>query len=174
MGRNHYIPIPLTQVNILHRTVKDFLVRNAAAKSFLAAAGLTEEDLRLSITRGTFAYAHYLLKEEGGSFFKYATAYILLGLAMEQISIVERLLGAAQSKLMQSLYAYFSLPQGLDTSDWKDPQLNWVRRPYTILSPSEISFDLVGMAASHNMVRYICEVLNLSFVDSEHCASVSL
>ena len=163
--RDCYDPILFTRVHIFHRTVKDFLLNNTAAQSFVKAATPAEEHLRLSIARGTLSHLAHLSREDGGT-----VTWLLGGLpqvrslrsAMQQISAVERLVRVAQSKLMRSLHAFSFIPKGLVLD------LRWRGRAphltFLIPGPLEASIDLIGMAANCGMVRYVCEILDLPTV----------
>ena len=157
--------ILFTKIDVLHRTVKDFLLQNTAAKSFLAAAGSSEEHLRLSIARGTFAHLDYLSQwhSETPDFRAYAKIFSLLESAMMQVSNVESLVGAAQSKLMRSLDAFSFTPKVRDLKLYSDLGIYY---PF-ILRPFKDPYDLIGMAAASGMLHYICRILNLSSVESQ-------
>lgn len=109
--KGHYDKVLFAKVIVSHRTVKDFLLHNSAARAFMAAAGAVEEHVRLSIARGTLAHLVHTLHEGGGPVY-YGDSrakwrlYDSLQSAMRQISIVERLTGAVQLNLMRSLHAY--------------------------------------------------------------------
>lgn len=176
-----------TRVHIFHRTVKDFLLHNTAARSFINTSGLCEEHIRLSIARGLMNHMimvrllwgcdglpdrHFALK-----------LYDQLQEAMQHISCVENSLGAAQSKLMRSLYTYCfelrdptyqALPIPRSYPGEQRGSLNLYRDfprscdPYRWCKrrgQQGVAVDLIGMAASSGMVRYVCEILDLPIAE---------
>ncbi|KAL8900412.1 MAG: hypothetical protein Q9207_005714 [Kuettlingeria erythrocarpa] len=104
-------PRLVTQVNFFHKTVRDFLLDNAEIKSSLAYESLTEAKVRLSIARGIltqvahFAQGDALVVDDVWP----NPVYEPFLASLQQISLVERFLGAAQVELMHSLdYATFA------------------------------------------------------------------
>ncbi|KAL8715686.1 MAG: hypothetical protein Q9225_006314 [Loekoesia sp. 1 TL-2023] len=91
-GEN-YDQILHNKVRIHHRSVKEFLLHNIAAKSFVAAAGSTEQYLCLCVTRGIVAHLFHLIQDGGGTDFDFFL--FILSSAFEQVTKVERLAGAA-------------------------------------------------------------------------------
>lgn len=154
-------PLLFTKVHFIHKTVQDFLLDNAEFKSSLAREGLTEAQACLSIARGTlsqlthFAHRDPTIADND----KPSPVYEPLLASLQQISLVERSLGAAQVALMNSLdFATF-------TRAW--PVVDHVSGRYgkveafMIENIGETSIDLVGMAANVGMTLYVCEQLNL-------------
>ncbi|KAL8724123.1 MAG: hypothetical protein Q9181_006974, partial [Wetmoreana brouardii] len=165
--RGDYDQILLTKVHFHHRTVKEFLLHNTAAKSFMATTGLMEEHVRLCIVRGTLAHlVHVFLDNDGTSHWFYT-----LKSAFQQISSVERLVGAAQSKLMRSLHDYPLGDESLITTYGQLSNYPHMNEPCIIRGPCRAAVDLIGMAASSGMLRYVCEVLNLPIVESRRSSA---
>ncbi|KAL8702190.1 MAG: hypothetical protein Q9201_004529 [Fulgogasparrea decipioides] len=160
--RRDHDEILLTEVQFHHRTVKEFLLHNTAAKSFVAATGSMEEHLRLCIARGVLAHLIHLSQDNDGEYDYY---YSIAG-AFEQVAIVERLVGAAQSNLMRSLHDYPFAQEGLVIVDGHMPYGFRCYPSYIIYGPCN-RFDLIGMAADSGMLRYVCEVLDLPTVESQ-------
>ncbi|KAL9045142.1 MAG: hypothetical protein Q9214_001778, partial [Letrouitia sp. 1 TL-2023] len=159
-GKDYHDQILHTRVDIFHRTVKDYLLHNTAARSLMDAAESREEHLRLSIARGiaTHMITVHLLGENGLPLSSRYSPSERLYKAMYQIQHVERLVGVAQTKLMRSLHTYSFKPKGLVISE---PPFSQFGGPYKIHRPQELAFDLIGMAAFSGMVRYVCEILDL-------------
>ncbi|KAI4160678.1 MAG: hypothetical protein LQ342_005517 [Letrouitia transgressa] len=147
-------------------------------------AGSREEHLRLSIARGitTHMIMVCLLWENDGTLnasYPLNILYHQLQEAMQQIQCVEHSLGATQSELMRSLYTYSFEPRGQISSAWyvHRSSLSSLFKPkgpiipdetfchscdsYRIRGLQEVAVDLIGMAASSGMVRYVCETLDL-------------
>ncbi|KAG8530111.1 uncharacterized protein KY384_005593 [Bacidia gigantensis] len=161
--KTHHNPVLGNQIKIHHRTVKDFLANNQAAKAFLQSAGPTEICVRLSIARGTLSYLIDLSRGafEIRKFQSHLAHYNYLEGALAQISSVEKINGTAQLKLMESLSTYSCIPKIiLPKGDLKaDRRLD--ADAYMIHGPVEDAYDIVGMAAAQNMSLFICEVLDL-------------
>lgn len=153
--------IPFTKVRFHHRTVKEFLLHNIEAKTSLATAGLKEEHLRICIARGTFAHLEHLAQVRGRTFELNPRLSFVAALrsALTQVVIVERLVGAAQTKFMRSLHNYSfmwkSLVEAVEGSSFDT--LNPI--PYRICGSYGPSVDLIALAAGSGMWRYVCEVL---------------
>ena len=174
--RNDYNLILFTKVCVHHRTVKEFLLHNIEAKSFVAAAGLEEEQVHLCIARGTFAYLIHLAQDIGRTFDSspYMLYYGTLRSALAQVVIVENLVGAAQTKFMRSLHSYSLVPKSLVTAE-NDPSLHFgFRIPYMIRSTYEASVDLIPLAANSGMLRYVCEILDFPTAKSHRYPPVRL
>ena len=156
--RKDHDPILSLNINFLHRTARDFLLENDGAKSFLARNGPSEAQVRLSIARGTLAQvAHFRQGHTKSVDDKTANpVYHSFRSTLMQISIAERLLGEAQTNLMQSLN-YDSLARGYQTPDNGDKPID---APFAI---DGHHIDKVGMAAWMGMTRYVCEQLDLLF-----------
>ncbi|KAL8963329.1 MAG: hypothetical protein Q9193_000393 [Seirophora villosa] len=159
--------ILFTQVNFVHRTVRDFLLNNAEARSLLIPMGSTEAQVRLSIAKGILAQiAHFSQGRAKVSDHSCPNpVYFPFKDSLEHISLSERLLGVAQTGLMRSLdYATFArgghLPENYLMSRVND-------QAFAIDGEARNSIDLVGMAASVGMTLYVCEQLDLKF-DSRH------
>lgn len=160
-------PVLSMTINFLHRTARDFLLRNDKAKSFLASYGCSEAQICLSIARGTLAQAAHLSPcvDDGNvsPVFHPFLATIL------QISEAERTLCTAQTKLMQSLN-YESLV-GVYQEPAKDISRRTINSAFMIKGLCAASIDQVGMAAHWGMTRYVCEQLDLPVESSSHLSS---
>ena len=154
-------PVLFTRINFLHRTVQDFLLNNAEAKSRLAFIGSTEAQVRLSIAKGTLAHLAHFSQLDIEYFYKDwpNPAYHLFAQSLRQISLAERCLGAAQTNLMRSL-DFETLARVYPVSNNPSFALGGVKA-FMIDTSAEISIDLVGMAAVEGMAIYVCEQLNL-------------
>ena len=166
-GINHCEQILRTKVQIFHKTVKDFLVHNDAAKTFLKAAGSVEVHIRLSIARGTLSHLKDISPQDGDIANRDCNPaqYNALRSAFMQISLAESLVGAAQTKLMQSLDVYSFAAKGLFMGAVYHCKFPRSSLPYLIGSLRDASIDMVGMAAECSMGRYICEILGLPFLE---------
>lgn len=173
-SKSDYDLILFTKVCVHHRTVKEFLLHNIEAKSFVAAAGLEEEHVRLCIARGIFAYVIHLAQDIGRTFDSdpYISYYHTLKSALEQVTIVENLVGAAQTKFMHSLHDYSLVPKSLVRAE-KVLDFSF-RIPYMIRGTYETSIDLIPLAANSGMLRYVCETLDFPVVKSQRYPPVSL
>lgn len=169
--REDHDPILSTKVDFLHRTTRDFLLENDEAKSFLAQNGPSEAHVRLSIARGTFAQlAHFSQGEAkfADDEWPHPILYPYHG-ALKQISKAERLLGAAQARLMRSL-DYESWARGyLVAGDHRGRSGR--TEAYMVDNPASL-IDVVGMAAAVGMTFYVCEQLDLTI--QSRCGSFSL
>ena len=164
----HYDKVLFTKILVFHRTVKDFLLHNPAARAFMAAAGVVEEHVRLFIARGILTHLVHTF-HEGGDPVHYGDTqaewqfYDSLESAIKQIAIVERLTRAVQLNLMHSLHAYSYMFQafvkGLKGKFYE---------PFFINDSYRTAVDPIGMAANSGMFRYICHVLDLP-VDESQC-----
>ena len=175
-------------VNVTHRTVKDFLLHNASARSFITAASFSEQHIRLSVARGIFAYLIHLSRDKGGTFSKWdfhSQIYGPLKAAMEQMSMVERLVGTTQSRCMQSLNSFSFIPEDvmfkkLEYAIELPPHVNCCQeQKSSIVSGAssvqlEFFIDIFGMAACSGMVRYVTEVLCLPTIEDQRSLDNSL
>ena len=169
--RKDHDPILSMKLNFLHRTARDFLLRNDEAKSFLARNGSSEAQVRLSIARGILAQVAHFSKGDAKSAddeWPNPVYYPFLA-SLEQISKAEQILGAAQANLMQSLdyeswARKYRVSAQLDSESWvhgKDIYSEPSFQPFWIYARHATSIDQVGMAASVGMTRYVCEQLDL-------------
>ena len=170
--RKDHEPILYMRINFLHRTARDFLLRNDEAKSFLAGYGCSEAQVCLSIARGTLAQvAHFsqgfakCIDDEWAN-----PVYHPFLASLRQISRAEQILGAAQTKLMQSL-DYESLACGYRVSADSDTRRNFNPCAFMIKNGSGNSTDQVGMAAYAGMTRYVCEQLDLPIESPTYLSS---
>ena len=167
-GKENYDQIGFTTVQVHHRTVRDFLLHNAAAKVFMANTGILEQHLCLSIARGTFAHLVYFSQKDGEPLERFSfmfSVYLPLQYVMLQVSIIEELVGAAQAKFMRSLHAYSFIPKHRITADTKLQGQSSTLDLFVTHRLREGLIDLIGMAAHFGVVRYVCEVLDLPLVE---------
>ena len=170
--RKDWDQILFTRVQFIHRTMRDFLMNNSEAKSFLNDFGLSEAQVHLCIARGTLA--QLVQHAEGDAVMLHRNddavdwphpMFDPFQVALRHIAIAERLSGRAQTKLMQSL-DYTSLVRSC----------NIPTRPHYLVGECQAfsmdeagtSIDTVGMAAAAGMTIYVCEQLGLS-VSSAGC-----
>ncbi|KAL9025769.1 MAG: hypothetical protein Q9196_005463 [Gyalolechia fulgens] len=163
-GLDHIL---FTRVNFVHRTVRDFLLNNAEARSLLTHMGSTEAQVRLSIAKGILAQIAHC--SQGGAEVvdeeRTNPVYVPFLTSLVQISLSERLLGVAQVRLMQSLdFATFA--RGYHLAD-DDSWLYDSSVTFMIDGAAGTATDLVGMAAAVGMTLYVCEQLDLPF-ESRH------
>ena len=153
-------------VQVHHRTVRDFFLKNTATKAFLTDVGMLEQHVRLSIARGTVAHLVHLSQRDGGFLKHYddvGSATLPLGSVISQVSMIERLVGVDQGKFIRSLHRYSFVPHHRISAATTFKPIS-VFIPYVIRPPPGC-FDLIGMAADCGMGRYVCEVLDLAFVE---------
>ena len=148
-------------VRFLHKTVADFLRQNDQAKAFLSSKGFAEAQVHRCIARGTlgtFAQFSGLICAYSGAYhFDLPPEYYYLGMVLDHISSAERLVGIAQSELMQSL-AYDECLSG----DRPIREVDSVDA--FVIDPSGTSIDVVGMAAFVGMELYVRERLDIADV----------
>ena len=155
-------PTVFTKINFLHRTVQDFLLNNSEAKLFIALNGSTEAQVRLSIARGILTQLIHFSQgdaKEVDNMWINPVNYLFERI-LKHISLAERLLGATQENLMQSL-DYDSLASGHHGSD-TGSTMDIPEEAFWITGQPRISIDLVGMAAAVGMTLYVCKRLDLS------------
>ena len=157
--RKGWDPISFTRVNFIHRTVRDFLMDNSEAKSFLSDYGLSGAQVHICIARGTLA--HLAQRSEGDAVMSLGGTHPMLSPfqdVLRHVSKAERLFGCAQSKFIESL-DYASLARGYTLSRSFSPF------PYYDAFMKDIAgtlVDIVGMAAAAGMAIYVCEQLGIS------------
>ena len=158
--RKDWDPISFTRVEFIHRTVRDFLMDNNEAKSFLKEYGLSEAQVHLCIARGTLAH---LAQHSQGDAVPYKDwlhpmLYPFLDV-LRHVSEAERLFGCAQSKFIQSL-DYGSLARGHIIDP---PRYRYGLRYQAFCKDwARTLIDMTGMAAAAGMTIYVCEQLGLS------------
>ena len=159
--RKDHDRILFMKINFLHRTARDFLLRNDQAKSFLTRYGSSEAQVRLSIARGILAqFAHFSKGDVKSVDDRWPNpVYYPFFASLEQISKAEQILGAAQTNLMQSLdydswARGYRVPAKVDISEFN-------LQAFMINARYATSIDQVGMAANVGMTRYVCEQLDL-------------
>ncbi|KAL8880620.1 MAG: hypothetical protein Q9198_002006 [Flavoplaca austrocitrina] len=153
-------PLLLTSVEFFHKTVRDFLLDNVDFKSITACEGLSEAQARISIARGTLSQISYLAREYAivVDRDKPSPVYKPVLASLQQISLAERSLGAAQVALMSSLdFATFS--RGFPVVH--NPGRYGGVEAFMIETTGQTSMDLFGMAAAVGMTLYVCEQLDL-------------
>ena len=165
--RKDWDQILFTEVYFTHRTVRDFLMDNNEAKSFLKDYGLSEAQVHLCIARGKLAYlvqhaeGDAVMLHEDGSAVDWPHPMLRpFQDVMRHVAIAERLLRRAQTKLIQSL-DYASLVRGY-TLPTSPPSLYEGAFQAFSKDGAGISIDIVGMAAAAGMTIYVCERLGLS------------
>lgn len=163
-----YEPIMFTQIQVHHRTVHDFLLHSLVAKAFLARAGILEQHVRLSAARGSVAFLVHVSGRAGKPLKNLEFFFSVqrpLELVMDQLSIIERLVGAAQGKFLRSLHQHSFMPLHRITADtYIRSGFDPVWRPY-VIDEGRGGIYLVGLAASLGAERYVCEVLDLPWVE---------
>lgn len=152
--------ILFTRVNFHHKSARDFLVNNDKAKAFLALDRSSASQICLTIARGTLTQLAHFSREDAGviGFRHPGELGILFRIALRQVSMAERLGGAAQSKLMQSL-DYESFVRRYP--DERRIIRNTREEAFLITGLALGPIDIVGMAASVDMFLYPCEKLGL-------------
>ena len=167
--RKDHDPILFMKINFLHKTARDFLLRNDEAKSFLTSNGSSEAQVRLSNARGTLAQVAHFSKGDAKSVDDEwpNPVYFPFFASLEQISKAEKILDAAQANLMQSL-DYESWARGFRVS--AEPISYWGNLEAFMIN--ETSIDRVGMAANVGMTRYVCEQLDLPIESRNYPSSL--
>lgn len=162
-------PTVFTKINFLHRTVQDFLLNNSEAKLFIALNGSTEAQVRLSIARGTLAQLIHFSQGDAKNIDDWWVnpVYYPFETILRHVSFAERLLGATQENLMQSL-DYESLASGHHRSNTMALQ----DEAFNITGRARNSIDLVGMAAAVGMTLYVCKRLDLSIESRSYSPSL--
>ena len=158
-------PVLFTRVSFLHRAVRDFLLNNDHAKSFLAYNGSSEAQSHLSIARGVVAQLAHFSRGDSRYVSRYVgderpnPVYSPFMEILEQIVMVESILGVPQTRLMQSLdYEVFA--RGYSVVDKSHHMSEFL--PSFWKTESGTVIDQVGMAAAVGMKFYVCEQLDLS------------
>ena len=159
--RKDWDQIAFTRVDFIHRTVRDFLMDNNEAKSFLSDHGLSQTQVHLCIARG--ALAHIIQHSQGDAVTYKDMPHPMLypfQNVLREVAIAERLSGRAQTKLMQSLdYAF--LVRGYTIHKGRPRIINGFYEAFSKDEPGSM-IDIVGMAAAADMTIYVCEQLGLS------------
>ena len=157
--RKDWDPISFTRVDFIHRTVRDFLLDNKEAKSFLSDYGLSEAQIHMCIARGTLA--HLAQHSQGDAVPMKVSPHPMLypfSTVLRHVSQAERISRSVQSKFIQSL-DYASLVRGyIDTQSPK-----FFSGTYQAFQNNGDGtlVDVVGMAAAVGMTIYVCEQLGL-------------
>ena len=157
-----YNPRPLeqTSVHVFHRTVKDFISKNACARQIIFRSDLPETAVRLSIARGALAYRLYQSRSLSGDL-QWAVGERRLDdsfkTALIQISKVEKQLGLPQIQLMRFIFHNLT---GRFAAVEKNRIIR-MRGPNLTRGPNQILVDLVALAALLGMYEYVSNVLSL-------------
>ena len=173
-----YIPQfgPSYHVKFFHQTVVEFLSSDEAGNLTMTNENVTENSLRLSYCRGLITYMLYIHehgtniqssqkhpKEMSGRMDD--SRFYNLVPAMRQLSVVERVTNAAQSKFINSLSSHMYTNEQYLTVikaillfpyDWSK------RLPH-------LPLDLIGVAASFGVSYYVFECIERSFSDTSSC-----
>ena len=166
----NFDPLLFTGVTFFHRTVRDFPLDNAEFKSGLAPDGMTEAQARLSIARGILAQVAHFAQGDAQVVDKYwpNPVYKPLRASLQQISLAERSLGAAQVKLMHSL-DFASFARGYLLTDDITVSYFGSVEAFVIENVAETAVDIVGMATAVGMTLFVCEQLGLP-IESRRCS----
>ena len=156
-------PLLHTRITFLHRTARDFLHENDQAKSFLARKGFTQAEVHIRIARGILSHLaqaseHMPSQDSDYTYPRYQYSHNDFTAALRQIALAERLLGAAQHGLMQSLDYGLYVPYLVEASKNRI----WHGDPFVVDAGVGL-VDVVGMAASEGMTLYICDRLNIPY-----------
>ena len=167
--REDWDPISFTNVNFIHKSVRDFLRKNNEAKAFLSDHGLSQTQVHLCIARGTFA--HLIQHSQGDAIaipnhVMYHPMLWHFHSVLEHVSQAERLSGSAQPKFIQSL-DYAAIARGYTISGGS---FHWYKA--FVKNIAGTSIDIVGMAASEGMTIYVCEQLGLSLSSAGYYPSL--
>lgn len=156
-----------TKIAFHHRSVKEFLLTSDAAKSFVASTGVTEQEVRLSVARGSICELICRAKMNIGDPEILNSRFDILRESFHHIAFAEEILHTAQSKFMRSLHDYPSLcrvPQG-----WGE-QVGWFPCNFWNGEAEENFFkvDFVALAATLGMLHYVCEIFECQHVSPRH------
>lgn len=165
-------PVVFTKINFLHRTAQEFLLNNNKAKLFMAVNGPTEAQVHLAIARGTLAQLIHFSQGDAPIVDQgwLNPVYHPFETILKHISIAERLLGAIQENLMQSL-DYESLASGHHGSG-SFADIYSPNEAFWITGRARNSIDLVGMAAAVGMMLYVSKRLDLSIEPRSYSPSL--
>ncbi|KAL8792379.1 MAG: hypothetical protein Q9195_004992 [Heterodermia aff. obscurata] len=146
-------PLLHSRINFLHRTARDFVHKNDQAKLFLAHSGYTEAEVHILIARGMLSHLVQFWEElpVGFALYGYVHDYHDFERASQHIALAEKLTGAAQHGLVQSLDYDLYVRKGARP---------WVREAFLLDGDASV-VDVVGMAAAVGMTLYICDRLNI-------------
>ena len=157
---NKFDAVALSRIDLLHRTVRDFLLINKEAQAFMSRKGSSEAHIRLAIAKSLLATIMQFANkdEKPNSLFWPSPVFHPFLRALSQIAKAEELLHSPQAQLMESLsyhryaqdFAVTSFPKGQHESPW----------PY-MLDQAATSVDLVGMAATVGMRLWVYKQLRI-------------
>lgn len=156
-------PFLHTRITFLHRTARDFLRENDQAKSFLARKGYTQAEVHIRIARGILSHLaqaseHMPSQDSNHKQDCFRDSRRHFRVVLRQVALAERLLGAAQHGLMQSLDYGLYVPYLVEASKNRI----WHGDPFVVDAGVGL-VDVVGMAASEGMTLYICDRLNIPY-----------
>jgi len=177
-------PLLNMDVNFLHRTVRDFLCCNDKARSFLAGNGFTMPQVHLAIARGRLAQlAQFSDEDKPDNDHTFPPPpYYVFGVALQHVSLAERLVGAAQSVMMRSL-KYESFVRRYSAVDDTNIKSYRIMIKAFMIDEGGTSIDEVGMATAVGMTLYVCERLGISIASqgdapdfpgfNEYCTNIN-
>lgn len=165
--RSENQPLLNMGLNFLHRTVRDFLYYNDEARAFLARKGFTKAQVHLAIARGRLAQLAQFSDEY--DVYEFQSVYYVFRCALQHVSLVERLVGAAQSNIMRSL-TYKSHSKDFNKArsfvkEYEEDLTGSIAHHFVgafMINGAGTSIDVVGMAAAVGMTLYVCERLGIS------------
>ena len=148
-------PLLHTRVTFLHRTARDFLHENDQAKSFLARSGCTKGEVHILIARGMLSHLAQFSERMPSEYPPYenVSPYWDFNNVVQHIALAEKVIGAAQHALVQSLNYDLFVPKRIKEQDR-------ILYPFVVDAHADL-FDVVGMAAASGMTVYICDRLNI-------------
>lgn len=144
------------KVNFIHRTARDFLYANNGARLFIQQHGFPKAAIHLSLARGLLVR---IVQQPPHPVLHYSNPVCsVFQDVLTHISVAEDITGQAQSELMNSL-DYESLAQHYRSD--KPSNDDFVDNNLWEIGPALDGIDLIGMAASTSMTRYVCSKLKL-------------
>ena len=167
------------QVVISHSTVADFLRSGQFLKSVMSDEGLREEHLHRSFARGLLLdlihFSNKILKESRKfedpgwrrANYSFRTVQECLLPAMEQISIVERISQAPQTRLMTSLCSY--VDDDIEYKKALSVLLDCLGRGFFRGKDLILPLDLIGLAACCSMPYYVLKGIGKPVLQSPSC-----
>ena len=155
-------PLLHTRITFLHRTARDFIHENDHAKSFLASKGFTKAEVHILVARGLLSHLAQFSEQIPSRVpryeLPYSYSYLDFLALLHHIAEAEKLIGAAQHGLMQSLDYDLNFRKPLEAGDQVFGTS--FEEPFMV-DPHTSRVDVVGMAAAVGMTIYICDRLNL-------------
>ena len=153
-------------VHVFHRTVKDFLSKNACARQIIFRTDLPETCVRLSIAHGALAYCiyrHRFCNDNLGWVFGARGLHDSFKSALFHISKAEKLLGSSQIHIMRFIFrkltGRFAAVENnnLDMFSERFP----IAEVGLTRGPNQILVDLVVLAARTGMNEYVSNAISL-------------